>query len=152
MKKLLLVTLGVLFLVLPVRAQLSGSDSPIVNTAGHFQLVQTGGVLPALTRFIGGGSLTTNEQGLLLPNPITVYGLTINTTNAPGTGITDTYTMRKNGVDTAITGTIAGTNKTLMITNQNVAFAQGDILSLKYVAGGTILNSTTDIHAVIPYQ
>lgn len=57
---------------------------------------------------------------------------------APGTGVTRTFTVRKNGVDTALVVAISGTATTGSDTSNDISFAAGDYISIKHVVtGGT---------------
>lgn len=64
---------------------------------------------------------------------------------APGSGVTRTFTVRKNAVDTALVVTISGTSQTLgSDTSNDVTFAAGDTISIKHVVtGGTAAAATT---------
>lgn len=56
---------------------------------------------------------------------------------APGASQTTIYTLRKNGVDTALTCTVSGAGTTASDTTHTVAFAAGDTWSIKAVNSAT---------------
>ena len=78
---------------------------------------------------------TERNRQTVIPRACRVQNLTIVTgTSQPGTG-TMVFTIRKNGVDTALTVTV-GANAaagTFSDNTNSVAFAAGDLISLKSV-------------------
>lgn len=75
-----------------------------------------------------------NRQVLIMKNCIVSNLALVTATSQPGTGSL-VFTVRKNGVDTALTITIpaATVAGTFADTTNNVAFSAGDLLSLKAV-------------------
>jgi len=71
------------------------------------------------------------------PTDGTFTNLLITLAGAPGTGKSWTFTVRKNGVDTALSVVISDTATTGRDTTHSVAVAPGDLLSLKSVPSGT---------------
>jgi len=71
-----------------------------------------------------GLSATTIYQ--VVPTPLSYKDLCVELTTAPGVGSNWVVNVRKNGVATALTVTISGTNKTGTFTSSSVAFARGD--------------------------
>lgn len=63
--------------------------------------------------------------------------------SAPGTGTTVTWTLRVNGVDTALTVTISGTNKTGTDTTHSVTVNAGDLVNWKITYTGSPSSLTT---------
>ena len=92
------------------------------------------------TNFMGGGIVdTTVEANMQLPLPFacTVGNLYAAASTAPTAGQTFTYTLRKNGVDTAVTCQIANTATSANDVANTVAFAAGDLITLKVVTSAS---------------
>lgn len=62
---------------------------------------------------------------------------------APGAGKTNTFTMRQNEVDSALTLSITGPARSAADTTHTISLAAGDRLSLKRTASGTPAASAT---------
>ena len=60
---------------------------------------------------------------------------------APGVGASATVTLRKNGVNTALTCTISGTATSCSDTTNSVTYADGDVLAVIYNEAGGPANS-----------
>lgn len=77
----------------------------------------------------------TAEGSAQLPAPfaVTATDLVCVAATAPGSGKSFAFTLRKAGVDTAMTCTIADTATTCSQTGQAVAIALGDLLALSDV-------------------
>jgi hypothetical protein len=70
------------------------------------------------------------------PTPITVDGLWIKVNPAPGVGKSVIGTVYKNGVATALTATISGTNTEASISEE-LSFVEGDYYTLEHHSSGT---------------
>src|SRR4030095_16438271 len=70
------------------------------------------------------------------PRGITVNGLRIELPIAPGPGLSRVFTIRKSGVDTAATVTIAGTSTAGVMSGLNIPFIDGDYIDLQIVNVG----------------
>lgn len=92
------------------------------------------------TFYIGSAGLSADEADVELAanRAGTASLLWVVTSVAAGLGGSFTYTLRKNGVDTALTCTIAGASQRVNGTasTPTVSFDQGDRLSVKLVAAG----------------
>lgn len=66
----------------------------------------------------------------------TVKNLSVSYETAPGVGLTRTFTVYKNGVATAVTGTTAANGRTATDLVNTVSFVAGDTLSLVTTASG----------------
>lgn len=102
------------------------------------------------TRFMYPGceTVTASEIKIRLGRQAVVKSLSVRAITAPGAAKTDTWTVRKNGVDTLLTTSLSGAAQVnnADLTN-SVSFASGDDLSLKLV---TALNTgTTEAIVVI---
>lgn len=86
---------------------------------------------------------------------VTISNMTIKLNTAPGAGQNYTFTLRKNGVDTALTTTISNTDTSGTDTSHSVSFSQGDKISIKGVGSGsaatvTIMYFWAECHAAQP--
>ncbi|MBI5344977.1 MAG: hypothetical protein HZB83_06540, partial [Deltaproteobacteria bacterium] len=79
-------------------------------------------------------------------SPITIRDLYAHANAAPAAGETITITLRKNGVDTALTVTITNTATLVSDTTNTVNFGVQDAISFKCV-GSAGLSSTIDVKA-----
>lgn len=103
------------------------------------------GSLPGgVTRFYrpGTAAVSSTEVFIRISQKCVVKALNVRTLTAPGGANTDTWTIRKNGVDTALTVSLTGAQTTNMNSNTSVTFQTGDSISLKVVGGVT--TATTD--------
>lgn len=66
----------------------------------------------------------------------TLRNLLIRLSAAPGTGVSATYTLRINGVDTALSVTISGTNTEGSDQADDIAVTAGDLISLRRTTSG----------------
>lgn len=73
--------------------------------------------------------------------PCTVRDLAIALTAAPGGATSRTFTVRKNGADTALTITISGASTSGSNTSDAITFAVGDTISLKCTVSGSPANT-----------
>lgn len=92
------------------------------------------------TRYLGpGSSMSATEAVVLnaLPGARIFTAMYVKAQTAPVGSETVIYTLRKNGVATAITVTLTGNNTTGSITGQSVSFAAGDQISLSVVASAS---------------
>lgn len=71
-----------------------------------------------------------------------VKNFRVNLTQAPGSGKSFTFTLQKNGVDTALVVTIADLDTIGSDTSTSVSVAAGDTLNLKLVPSGTPTSGT----------
>ena len=94
------------------------------------------GTLPSnVTRFLFPGTATesTNEIFIKMAAKGLIKSLQVRVRVAPGGSLTDTFTLRKNGVDTALTVSLTGAATSALIDTVSVSFAASDDLSLKMV-------------------
>jgi len=119
----------------------------------HTEIIQFGilGTItgkPNLTQYMppGAGNTTTNEVALRVTRAGVLRNLYIQQRVSNGAGVTNTFTVRKNGVDTALSAAI--TNGTQgEDTSNEVSVAAGDQISLKLVTSTT--NPSEDIIATL---
>jgi hypothetical protein len=84
-----------------------------------------------------GGTTSATEANVNLPLPSgRASKLVVNLTAAPGAGGSATVTIRKNGSNTALSCTVAGTTTTCSDTVNSVTFGAGDLLSVLYTEAG----------------
>ena len=110
------------------------------------------GVIPSGTRYLYRGTATSSasrEPKSNFAQKTVVWLLAIHAAVGPGVAHTDTWVVRKNGVDTALVGTLTGIETAANITNISVSFAAGDDISIKMVvsAGST----TQDVQVTVSY-
>ncbi len=80
---------------------------------------------------------TGTEANANVPLPQgTAERLIVSLTTAPGVGHSATITVRKNGANTALTCTVAGTDTSCSDVSDAVTFADGDLLSVLYTESG----------------
>lgn len=105
------------------------------------------------TRGLGGTSfmpIGTNAVGsetfFYVTKPLVVKSLAIKARVAPGGALTDTWTLRKNGIDQAMTITLTGSQTANTNTTTSISYTTGDTISLKWVGA---LGSNTSEPAVV---
>jgi hypothetical protein len=96
--------------------------------------------------YVGTAPDTANEVKTRLAAKGILKSLQVRSRIAPSAGHTDTFTVRKNGVDTGITVSLVDTAVSAMIDTVSVAFAAGDDISLKAVTSGG--STTSDVVCV----
>lgn len=93
-----------------------------------------GTVAAAATVFFGvSGEATATETVFVAPFDGSIFTMTNVVAAAPGVGKNFTYTLRKNGADTALVGTINGAATSSSLTGGPISFSRGDTLSIKLV-------------------
>lgn len=112
--------------------------SPLILGTGPFASVGAGGTKYANTL---GVDVTEANIQFAAPFNMTLFSMQCNSAVAPSAGQTFTITLRKNGVDTALTAQISGTGKTAADNTHSVAFVTGDLISLKIVASASAAGS-----------
>lgn len=142
----LAVAAGILLAQLAVSGSASGAtflrgDS---TWAAISQLAFTGrtsGIAAGTTNYIGiSESLTESDQYLVTPVAGTVRNLYVVSDGSPAVGQTFIYTLRKNGVDTAVTCTTSGASTSSSDATNSFAVSAGDKLTVKLVtsAGASV--------------
>lgn len=122
------------------------------NSLGFSPLLQTPiiiwsdpGRLPTTsTRFYrpGTASVSTTEVFIRLSQKCIIKSLSIRSLTGPGGSVTDTWVVRKNGVNTPLTISLTGTQTSNINNNNSVTFQAGDSLSVAVLTGGN--TGTTD--------
>lgn len=105
----------------------------------------TAGALPNGTNYmkVGTDTPTSNEMFIRVSQAMLVHALSIKARTSPGfigqTPRVDTWTIRKNGIDQALTVSLSGAQTDNVNNVMSVPFAEGDLLSVKVVkaAGST---------------
>ncbi len=104
------------------------SGTPIIGgTSGTSNLVSG----RYMGMFAGNQSSTERRVQNIMPIAGTVGNFTVFLETAPSTGSSWTLTLRKNGVDTAVTCTVSGTGQTCSDATHTVTFAAGDLVSVR---------------------
>jgi len=103
------------------------------------------GALPSGTRYLYPG--TANDSGVEIFTRLAAKGiiksLTVRARVAPGVGHTDVFTLRKNGVNTALTVSLTDTAISAQILTVSVSFAASDDLSIAAITA--VGSSSSDI-------
>lgn len=96
------------------------------------------GSTSAGTRYMrfGSGSSTANEISLSFTRRTVVKGLRVRAVVSPSGGRTDTFTVRKNGVNTAVQVMLSSGTPEAEDVADSVTFEAGDDLSLQIVGAG----------------
>lgn len=91
------------------------------------------------TRYLGIGVENATELNVVfrVPFACTLTRLVIRATVAPSAGQTFTITVRKNQADSSMTGTISGTDQDAIVTTNQLALAQNDLLAFKVVGSAS---------------
>jgi hypothetical protein len=94
------------------------------------------GALPALTNTMKVGTATPNgnEQFIYCPQSCIAKSLSVRNLTTPGT--TNTFTLRKNGVNTALAVSLANPATSAINNTTTVTFAAGDSISMQSSRGG----------------
>lgn len=82
---------------------------------------------------------TSARIGVRLIQKAVCTSISVNVGTAPGTGITDTWTILRNGIATSVIVTLIGTQTSATSTNISASFAMGDILGVQGVRAGSSL-------------
>lgn len=127
----------------------SGSACAGATGGGMFNYSDNGLTLTANTYFApigGGGATTTTEANVSIkaPSATTVTNLQVQLSADPGAGQTAVVTLRKGGVDQALTCTITGgSGATCQDLTHSVNLAQNDLIDWKVVTTGTVIGTPT---------
>jgi hypothetical protein len=91
------------------------------------------------TNFMRPGTHAVDAFEMLIPITFgqSVLSMHLQSRIGPGAARVDTVTLRKNGIDTAITVSLTGAQTTGSITGTTVAYVLGDTLSVKIVVEGS---------------
>lgn len=116
---------------------LGGSDADI-NTGA----VRYGGINAS------GWSTAENSQSGLVSTGGVFKNFQVKLGTAPGSGKSWVFTVRKNGVDTALSVSIADTATTSAIDTSEVTFAAGDIIGITSTPTGTPTATGSEKHSI----
>ena len=94
--------------------------------------------IPIGTTLVGSSSSEAGQQNPVA-TAVTITKLNVLVQVAPGGTDTYTFTLRKNGADTALTATITGVATTATGTG-SIAYAAGDTMDIKIVGSATAAN------------
>jgi hypothetical protein len=109
------------------------------------------GAAPLGTRYLyrNAGAPSTTPQYARASRSCTARAINVRVTTGPGAGVTDTWTLQRNGVDTGLT--VSLTDSTASATGTGAeSFTYGDDISLKQVcnAGST----THDVQVTVDFD
>lgn len=119
------------------------ADSAISQRIGQLEFISTNAVEPS-TIYLGSDAAHSSEGDaqLTLTASGTIDRLDVAAGNPPIGTETFTYTMRKNGSDTALTCTITGNDTTASDLTHSVSVSNGDKVDVKLVVSGTAVTTT----------
>lgn len=103
------------------------------------------GTLPInVVRFYrpGTASASLTETFIRIDHNAVVKSLSIRAVTGPGGLNTDTWTIRKNGIDTLLTVSLTGVQTSNINNTVSVTFLSGDLISLK--VSSSLLTTTSD--------
>ena len=109
------------------------------------------GAAPLGTRYLyrNQGAPSTTPQYGRVSRACTARMINVRVTTPPGSGITDTWTLQCNGVDTTLT--VSLTNSTVSASSGGaVSFAAGDDVSLKQVCASG--SNTHDVQVTVDFD
>ena len=110
----------------------------VVQAGSILPITEAGGLGPGQTKYTWTWAGSTNEADLytsmVLPRDATLRALRVEVNTPPGAGQSYTFTIRKNGVNTPLTVTIAGTATVGADMLHEVPCAAGDRISLQEIA------------------
>jgi hypothetical protein len=82
-----------------------------------------------------------------MSNTVCLLNLVIRAAVGPGAARVDTWTVRINGIDTALTGSLAGAATSSVISNISVTVQAGDDISIKMVCAAS--STTADVQVMV---
>lgn len=119
---------------------MKGPQGPAGPARAQYSWQQFGSNATTLVRYLQVSSTTTgNNESLgrvLVMYSTTLVRLDVRVTGTPFTTDSCTFTLRKNGVDTALTVAL-GVGATAVNITGSVSVAPGDILTMKAVQSGS---------------
>ncbi len=109
----------------------------------------TNGGVASGTRFLYPGTSpeSVNEIKIRLANKGIIKSIQVRARIGPGAARVDTYTLRKNGVDTVVTTSLTAAAVDNLNNNVSVAFAATDDLSMQVVTAAS--STTVDVTIVV---
>lgn len=110
------------------------------------------GNMPNGVRYLrpgSGGTVSMSDVFVRLPQAALLKEISVRAGTPPGGASVDTFTIRKNGVDTIMTTTLTGPQDTAVRNDVSVGFAAGDDVSVQVstMAG----SATADLLIVLAY-
>jgi len=103
------------------------------------------GTLPPGTRYMRPGTETpsANEITIQAPQNLIIKSLGVNARIAPGGGKTDTWTVRKNGINTPLVVTLTDPQTQNINNSVSVSYLAGDLISLQLI--GAVNSIANDV-------
>jgi hypothetical protein len=94
-----------------------------------------GNIAGGSTRYyrVGSAAVTGTEIQVMFHQACTIYGIGVNCRVGPGAARTDTWTVRKNGVNTTITTSLVGAATSSSDFAHPLSVAAGDLISIQVV-------------------
>lgn len=108
-----------------------------------------GGLPGAATRYLRPGTAAVASSPIFVrvPQAAVVKGISVRMTTASGVGASTTFTVQRNGVDTAVAVTLADATVSAQNSAVSIGFAVGDDMSVKVVTAGG--SSAQDVVCVV---
>jgi hypothetical protein len=123
-----------------------------IDSYSNFVFGISGLVTAGATNYMNPGSGTPNASEISIPIPKTgtIAEMWVYAATAPGVGVTDTMTVRKNGVNTSMTVSLAGAGQTGYDNVHSFSLSAGDRISISYTAG--VGSVASDIMVTLVYK
>ncbi len=130
-----------------LNANANGKTFTTIYQAPRISWGDPGSLPQGSTKFYYPGTypVTTNEIFLTFTDKTIVKSLVVRARISPGVGKTDTWTIRKNGVDTLLTVSLTGTETFKNSNTVSITFNALDTISLKVVIASNSLTTDTQI-------
>ena len=111
--------------------------------ASHFLVFGDPGALATGTHYLycGTAPMSTNEIQVNILHKCTIIHFSVRVFSGSATTRNDVFTIRKNGVNTALTATLVTGATSAMDETHSVTFASGDLLSVQVVGTGSGTNA-----------
>jgi hypothetical protein len=125
----------------------ASADTIVIVGDGSLTFTSGPATLSSGTAYLGESASSTTESTveITIPAACTIDKLAAAATVPPGASETFTYTLRKNGSDTALTCTISGVSDTTSSDiSHSVSFASGDKATVKVVVSGSAYSARHD--------
>jgi len=99
-------------------------------------LYSVSGNIPTGLRYLRPGSdpLSNDEISLRFNRRLIAIAMSVNVRIPPGAGKTDTWTLRKNGVDTPLSVSLSDSETNVTFSSESVDFSPTDLYSMKMEA------------------
>lgn len=125
----------------------ASADTTVVNRYGFTTFTSGAGDLAPGTIYLGATAADATESNaqITLTSAGIISHLVVTPGLAPGGVETFTYTLRKNGADTALTCTVTGDATSATDGSNSVSVGIGDTIDVKLTVSGAAVSTTHDV-------